>query len=97
MFEPSFRADVLEIDGSLERMIWRVVSRYAELHAAVPTVDAEIAYPLFDGLFQRGLLRLLAGHDPAAEDLEANVCRELDRAMTPGGGEATIPGKEWPR
>ena len=31
MFEASFREDVAAIDESLERMIWRIVSRYAEL------------------------------------------------------------------
>ena len=37
MFEESFRADVAEIDPSLERMIWRIVSRYAELAGATPS------------------------------------------------------------
>jgi hypothetical protein len=31
LFEAAFRADVAEIDKSLENMIWRVVSRFAEL------------------------------------------------------------------
>src|SRR5690349_2905926 len=31
LFEEKFRADAVEIDHSLERMIWRIVSRYAEL------------------------------------------------------------------
>ena len=31
MFEASFRDDVAEIDASLERMIWRIVSQYSEL------------------------------------------------------------------
>ena len=31
LFEASFRDDVLEIDATLEQMIWQVVSRYAEL------------------------------------------------------------------
>ena len=83
MFEPSFQADVLEIDGSLQRMIWRVVSRYAELHAAVPTVDAEIAYPLFDGLFQRGLLHHLAGEPDALDLLQRQATDLLPRLVTP--------------
>lgn len=33
MFEAAFRRDVLDIDKSLEAMIWRVASRYAELGA----------------------------------------------------------------
>jgi AcrR family transcriptional regulator len=67
MFEESFRADVLEIDDSLQRMIWRIVSRYAQLREASPAVTAETAYPLFDGLFQRGLLHHLAGDTDALE------------------------------
>ena len=31
LFEAAFRADVVEIDKSLENMIWRIVSRVAEL------------------------------------------------------------------
>src|ERR1700760_1311006 len=38
MFEVVFRADVAEIDKSLEDMIWRIVSRIAELGGLVPGV-----------------------------------------------------------
>lgn len=76
MFEASFRADVLEIDDSLQRMIWRIVSRYADLRGADPLVTAETAYPLFDGLFQRGLLHHLAG-EAGALDLMRRQAREL--------------------
>ena len=31
LFDDSFRTDVLEIDQSLERMIWRIVSKFADL------------------------------------------------------------------
>ena len=31
LFDTSFRDDVLEIDATLQEMIWRIVSRYAEL------------------------------------------------------------------
>ena len=34
LFEARLRADVLDIDAALERMIWQVVSRYAELRGA---------------------------------------------------------------
>jgi AcrR family transcriptional regulator len=56
MFDDSFRSDVLEIDRSLERMIWRVVSRYAELAGVPVTVSESVAYGVFDGLFQQALL-----------------------------------------
>jgi AcrR family transcriptional regulator len=73
LFDESFRADVLEIDQSLERMIWRIVSRYAELAGARLVVSSAAAYAIFDGLFQQALLRHLAGHRGAARALEANV------------------------
>jgi hypothetical protein len=57
LFDASFRDDVLEIDRSLEQMIWRVVSRYAELAGAPLAVSADVAYGIFDGLFQQALLR----------------------------------------
>lgn len=44
LFDQAFRSDVCEIDQSLERMIWRIVSRFADL-AGVPA----------DGQLQRGL------------------------------------------
>jgi AcrR family transcriptional regulator len=57
LFDASFRDDVLEIDRSLEQMIWRVVSRFAELARAPLAVSADVAYGIFDGLFQQALLR----------------------------------------
>ena len=40
MFEPSLREVVLEIDGQLEAMIWRVITRYADLAGAAPRSTA---------------------------------------------------------
>src|SRR6476620_10954056 len=77
MFEPSFRADVAVIDLSLERMIWRVVSRYAELTGTEPQISPPAMYALFDGLFQQALLRQLAGDPRAAADLQAAVAEVL--------------------
>ena len=70
MFEQSFQADVAEIDQSLERMIWRIVSQYAELAGSPPAVSPEAAYAIFDGLFQQGLLKHLSGDTDAARDLQ---------------------------
>jgi len=77
MFEDSFREDVAEIDLSLERMIWRVVSRYAELTGTEPQLSPGVLYALFDGLFQQALLRQLAGDPAAATDLRAAVVQVL--------------------
>ena len=73
MFEPAFRADVLEIDDSLQQMIWRIVARYAELAGRPLTVDGPTAYAIFDGLFQQSLLRHIAGSPDALDDLQRRV------------------------
>jgi AcrR family transcriptional regulator len=66
MFEPALRATVSDLDRQLEEMIWRVVSRHAELAGETPAVPAATAYSVFDGLFENCLMRHLAGDDTAA-------------------------------
>jgi AcrR family transcriptional regulator len=78
LFEESFRADVLEIDQRREEMIWRVVSRYAELSGMTLTSSPSMAYAIFDGLFQQALLHQLTGREEAGSELAANVTRVLD-------------------
>lgn len=73
LFEESFRADVLEIDASLERMIWRIVTRYGELIGRELTVTSPAAYAMLDGMFQRALLQYLAGSPDALTELRAQV------------------------
>ena len=62
MFDEAFRADVHEIDQSLERMIWRIVGTFAELSHAPLAVTPTLAYALLDGVFQHALVRHLGGH-----------------------------------
>jgi AcrR family transcriptional regulator len=78
LFEESFREDVLQIDQSLERMIWRIVSSYAELAGLTLAVAPSLAYALFDGVFQQALLRHLAGDEQAAADLPGHLAVVLD-------------------
>jgi len=78
LFDESFRSDVLEIDQSLERMIWRIVSKFADLAGAPLALPSGAAYAVFDGLFQQALLRHLAGSVDAARNLEENVQRILE-------------------
>jgi AcrR family transcriptional regulator len=78
LFEPAFRDDVAEIDQSLERMIWRIISRYAELGGLPLAVPSRLAYALFDGLFYQALVAHLAGSTEAAADLERRVPEVLD-------------------
>jgi AcrR family transcriptional regulator len=77
-FDDSYRHDVTEIDDSLERMIWRIVSKFADLAGTPLAVSSGAAYAVFDGLFQQALIRHLAGRADAARDLDENVQRVLD-------------------
>ena len=76
-FEEKFRADVADIDRSLERMIWRVVTRYAELSERELVVTPAFAYALLDGVFQHALLHHLGGDPAAAHELDAQVRQVL--------------------
>jgi AcrR family transcriptional regulator len=73
LFEEAFRADVAEIDGSLEKMIWRVMSRFAEITGGSVRLPSGVAYAMFDGLFQQGLLRHLSGDKKAVATMQSNV------------------------
>jgi AcrR family transcriptional regulator len=77
LFDEKFRADVTEIDQSLQRMIWRIVARFAELSEAPLAVTPDLAYALMDGLFQHALLRHLTGDAAAAVTLDENVQQVL--------------------
>jgi AcrR family transcriptional regulator len=77
LFEEKFRADAAEIDHSLERMIWRIVSGYAELSERELAVTPTLAYALLDGVFQHALQRHLSGDATAARDLDEQVQRVL--------------------
>lgn len=77
LFEDAFRDDVTAIDKSLEDMMWRVVSRYAQLGRKTPAISPEALYALFDGLFQKCLLRHLSGDMQAIPELQAEIRRLL--------------------
>lgn len=73
MFEESLREAVLQIDQTLEDMIWRVVSTYAELAGRAPSMTPPVAYGVLDGLFQQALLGHLCGQEGVLEELRARV------------------------
>jgi AcrR family transcriptional regulator len=77
MFETSFLADVTDIDSSLERMIWRIVSQYGQLAGSPIAVTPRVAYALFDGLFQQALRHHVAGSVDAGDELAASVQQVL--------------------
>ena len=56
MFEEPLRAAVTEIDQTLLEMIWRVITRYADLAGRPPAIGPAAAYGMLDGLFQQALL-----------------------------------------
>jgi AcrR family transcriptional regulator len=84
LFDETFRPDVREIDQSLERMIWRIVSTYAELAGRPLTVSPPLAYALADGVFQHALLAHLSGDAAAAARLDADVVRLLPSLLADG-------------
>ncbi len=84
LFDEAFRTDVQEIDQSLERMIWRILTKFADLSGTPLAVTSPVAYAMFDGLFQHALISHLAGSTSAAPDLDENVQRVLDSAIARG-------------
>lgn len=81
MFEESFRLDVADIDASLERMIWRIVTTYARLVDREPATTSATAYAAFDGIFQQALIRHLAGDTDALDELRAGTRLLLERLV----------------
>lgn len=77
-----------EIDKSLEKMIWRVLSRFAELTGVPVGVPSGVAYAMFDGLFQQALLKHLSGDKKALATMQANVRLVASQLMP-----APVPAK----
>lgn len=82
MFDKALLPTVADLDRQLEEMIWRVVSRYAELAATRPAVPSAAAYSVFDGLFENCLMRHIAGDTAAADRLRTEAGWLLTRLMT---------------
>jgi hypothetical protein len=82
-FDERYRADVADIDNSLEQMIWRIVSRYAELAGRAPSVSPGLAYALADGVFQAALLAYLGGNEAAVDEFGARMQQVLPSLLTP--------------
>jgi len=73
LFEQAFRADVTELDKSLEHMIWRVMSRFADLAGKPLDVQPAVIYAMLDGLFQQCLLKHVCGDATAIPVMQAQV------------------------
>lgn len=81
MFEPALREVVLEIDGQLEQMIWRVVGRYAELAGTEPALDPATTYGMLDGLFTQTLLLWATGPADRREEVLSVLTGRVDALM----------------
>jgi len=77
MFEPGLREAVTLIDRTLAEMIWRVISRYADLAGQGTRLSPAACYAMLDGLFQRALLGHVAGHADALDEL----CQQVRDVM----------------
>jgi hypothetical protein len=69
-------------------MIWRVVSRYAELAGRPAALEPAVAYGMLDGLFQQALLAWVSGRTEVLTALASQV-----RAVLPlmlGRAEAAL-------
>ncbi|MCW2760701.1 MAG: TetR family transcriptional regulator [Marmoricola sp.] len=73
MFEEPLREAVTMIDKTLEDMIWRIISRYAELSGRSVAMTPAAAYGVLDGIFQQALLAHISGNPSALDDLVAQV------------------------
>ncbi len=82
LFETNFRADVAEIESSLEAMIWRVMSRFATVTGKPAALPPSLAYATFDGLFQQCLLKHLSGNPDATLTLREGARHVLDHIFS---------------
>ncbi|WP_322938447.1 TetR/AcrR family transcriptional regulator [Nocardioides bizhenqiangii] len=73
MFEARLRDVAVEIDGWLEAMMARIVSRYAELAGGQPAMSPPMAYAIFDGMFHQALMNLTLGNDEALDQIRTVV------------------------
>ncbi|WP_235738683.1 TetR/AcrR family transcriptional regulator [Nocardioides alcanivorans] len=73
MFEATLREAVLQIDQTLEEMVWRVVSTYADLAGREPALTPRVTYGMLDGLFQQALLGHVCDRAGALDELRREV------------------------
>ena len=83
MFQEELREDVYDIDRGLEDMIWRVVTRYAELSESRPMVESRAAYSMFDGIFESALRDFIADRAGALDWIRTQVTNLLPALCVP--------------
>lgn len=72
LFEAVFREDVAIIDGLLCDMVWRVISRYAELAHIEIKMPPRAIYNAMDGVFVQAIWRQAVGDD--MDEVETELC-----------------------
>ena len=83
MFDERLRETVLRIDGALQDMIWRIVTRYSELAGRDLVMDPASAYGVLDGLFQAALLGHVTGNPDALPTLVGQVHALMPLTLSP--------------
>lgn len=91
LFEEALRADVEAIDKSLANMVWRVLTRMAELAGAPVRAPIDLTYAMFDGVFQQCLLRHMAGDAKAVPTMQGHVRLLVEQLI--GVPAAAAPAK----
>jgi AcrR family transcriptional regulator len=81
MFEPALREVVRDIDGQLEQMVWRVITRYAALAGKEPAIDSSSCYGMLDGLFNQTLLAWATGPEESREETLSVLTGRVDALM----------------
>ena len=81
LFDETFRPAMWAIDNDIEAMIGGFFIRFTELGGGNGTVSAGTAYALLDGLFQRYLLKHIAGDKTACDAFERDL-RLIIQTMT---------------
>ena len=89
MFDEQLRDAVTVIDKALEEMIWRVVSRYAELAGRPAALEPPVAYGMLDGLFQQALLAWVSGRTEVLTALASQVRAVLPLMLARAGAALT--------
>jgi TetR/AcrR family transcriptional repressor of bet genes len=83
MYLDTYQDSVLQIDALLEDMVWRVVSRFAELSGREVGLPSVVVYGCLDGVFQKALLDHMAGREGVADGLAATARGALPLFLAP--------------
>lgn len=78
LFEPVFLREIVEIDDLIQAAVARVFARLAVLTGYPPRMAPQVGYAIFDGLFQRCILKHTAGDANAVPEMLDMVRRVIE-------------------